>query len=42
MPAVLVDDLEKFLVEFCVAFKLFGVEWHFGRLPENAFRFAAR
>jgi hypothetical protein len=39
---VLVDDLEKLLVEVCVAVKLFEVEGHFGRLPENAFRFAAR
>jgi hypothetical protein len=28
MPAVLVDDLEKLLVEVCVAVKLFGIEWH--------------
>jgi hypothetical protein len=35
MPAVLVDDLEKFLVEFGLTFELPGVEWHFGRLSEN-------
>jgi hypothetical protein len=28
MPAVLVDDLEELLVEFCVAFTFFGIEWH--------------
>jgi len=37
MPAVLIDDLEKFLIEFCVAIKLLGIYRHCeGRLSENA------
>jgi hypothetical protein len=31
VPAVFVDDLEKFLVEFCVAVTRFGIEWHANR-----------